>query len=148
MIEEVQVIGGWAIRCVWSDESHLPVEIHVTPAEGAENLTNARGQRVHQQGISSTVLREVKLARPQSSGRAVGDAIRELNEAVEALQAFTAGGRGSITEDYLRALARAYKACGPAHTTTSVKMLAEATGRNGKTVMNHLTKARKLGYLG
>lgn len=64
-----------------------------------------------------------------------------------ALNAHSTGAKGSLSQDYFRALAEAYSACCAVYMRHPVKYLAEQTGRNAGTIRNHLTKARRSGFL-
>lgn len=133
MIEETQVVRGWRVHKVWSEDSPFPVELHITGGDG--------------KGIPSTVLREITLTRPDTTEGAAITRIQELTAVMAELKAFPSAGRDTVTDDYLRALARAYNVVAGPYDKNPVKTLAEATGRNRKTLANHLTKARTLGYL-
>ncbi|MFE0103812.1 hypothetical protein [Streptomyces sp. NPDC059009] len=135
MEETTQVIDGWTVRLVWG-QGFYPVAIHITDATG----------KAGQGGITSTVLREIDLLHPMLQKPDGNLAQKELWEHVAKLREFPQG-RGSVTDEYLRALAGAYRACGEAFVREPVKLLADKLGRNRTTLQSHLTRARKLGYL-
>ena len=137
--ETTQQVGPWHVRAVWG-EGPFPAELHIT-TDDPEAATH---------GITQTVLREVQLNRQDAlighRLQAV-EAADRVADAVMALNAHSTGAKGSLSEDYYRALAEAYTACRAVFMRHPVKYLAEETGRNAGTIRNHLTKARKLGFL-
>ncbi|WP_405889663.1 hypothetical protein OG427_05605 [Streptomyces sp. NBC_00133] len=137
--ETTQQVGPWLVRAVWG-AGPFPMELHIT-TDDAEAAAH---------GITQTVLREVQLNRLVAFAghrlKAV-EAADAVADAVMALNTHSTGAKGSLSEDYYRALAEAYSACRAVFMRHPVKYLAEETGRNAGTIRNHLTKARKLGYL-
>ncbi|MFJ4941515.1 hypothetical protein ACIP4V_02605 [Streptomyces albidoflavus] len=127
-------VGPWIIESLWGD-APFPVEMHITPSD-PESVGS---------GISSTILRDIKLTPPLRTHETPAEkrATAAMNRASE----FEVGGRGTMTADYLSALSEAYVAVTKTGTDSPVKVLASHLGKNAGTIKNHLIKARKEGLL-
>ncbi|MFF4601609.1 hypothetical protein ACFY12_02465 [Streptomyces sp. NPDC001339] len=134
--ETTQQVGPWTVRAVWGD-GPFPVELHITTDD----------QEAEQRGITSTLLRDVKLSRSGRTSQETEAARSQFSRRLRELRGLDTSGRGAVTEDYLRKLAQLYGLALKTRSTTPVKDIADALGRNPGTIKNHLTKARKLGIL-
>ncbi|MFC4956471.1 hypothetical protein ACFPFX_09180 [Streptomyces mauvecolor] len=132
-----QQVGPWTIEAVYG-AGQFPEEIRISTEDA----------KAREQGITQTLLRELKLQRPNEVGPA-GNLIgaRVMLGALEEIKAMEVGGKGSLTEDYYRKLSAAYDTALRLRKPAPVTYIANYLGKNVGTIRNHLTKARKLGLL-
>ncbi|MGD6754291.1 hypothetical protein [Streptomyces sp. BH105] len=134
--ETTERVGPWTVRAVWGD-GPFPVELHITTED----------PEAEARGITSTLLREVKLSRSGGTSGEAEAARSQFSRRLREVRGLDTSGRGAVTEDYLRKLSKLYELALKTMSTTPVKDIADALGRNPGTIKNHLTKARKLGIL-
>ncbi|WP_215448599.1 hypothetical protein [Streptomyces sp. ATCC 21386] len=133
--ETIHQIDHLTVRAVWTDTSAYPSELHLT----TEN------PGVPGFGITSAVLRDLKLAHPNppTNKSAISTALDAIHE-VWKCQSYQ---ESSVDNDYLKALAAAYRAMSKTETSEPVERMSFFLHYDPGVIGNHLTEARKLGFL-
>jgi hypothetical protein len=133
--ETTQQIGPWTVRAVWTETGPFPSELHITTDE----------QGAARCGITGAVLRDVKLSHPNppETVSAMGTAL----DALRTVRNYQSQGKGSVNDDYLKALSAAFVAMSKTKTTEPVETMSHFLPDDPAAIDNHLTEAEKLGFL-